>query len=677
MSEPPSVREPAVTAPADAAAPAATPKPRRSRARRILLVAGGLVLLLLVALVGGLFYLPQVELAGLASARLTASLGRNVTVESLRVTPGRSFAVTARGLRLDNLPGGTRPAMAEVASLTAEFDPRTLVTGPLVLRRAELEGVRVLLERGPDGTRNWRFGAAATSPPTTAPSGSPATATPAETAPAPTGRANFPALLDARVRDAEIVFRTRGGTALTTRIETGTVSADAPDAPVTLRIDGTYQGVPLRLEGLLESVLALRDASHPYGTTLRFSSGDTTLAFEGTMTDPVNVDGASGLLTLAAPSPTPLPRFAGLDEDFDGALDLSGVLEHRGGLWALTGAEGALNGDAVSIALLRLQEGGEGPPDTVTADVTFDRLDLNELIGREPGNREGGGEDRSADLPLALDARQDPVVEAKIAARELVYARLRATDARIAANLGQGRLEVERLELTTSGARVTASARAETAGEATRITATAATAAAPLDALRRAFGFGPLPVNGPVTAQIAVSGEGRSLNAAARGARVSAIVSMRGGSVSRSLFEAASTDIRRLFRDPRGNVPVNCLVAALDMRGGVGEVAPLRLRASAGIVTGEARFDLNRETLDLVIGSESTTTGTFALDVPVRVSGSFADPTVRPATWSGDGRARLSRADDVASLPPSLLAAARANPCFRSDAPGVTAPRRR
>ncbi|WP_376087873.1 hypothetical protein ACE7GA_15090 [Roseomonas sp. CCTCC AB2023176] len=208
------------------------------------------------------------------------------------------------------------------------------------------------------------------------------------------------------------------------------------------------------------------------------------------------------------------------------------------------------------------------------------------------------------------------------------------------------------------------------------MTANAAMASAPLDALRRTLGLGPLPLSGPVSAQVAVSGEGATLNAAARGARVSAIVAMRGGSVSRSLFEAASTDIRRLFRDPRGNVPVACLLAALDMRGGVGEVAPIRLRSSAGTVNGEARFDLNRDTLDLIIGSESTTTGTFALDIPMRVSGPFADPTARPANWSAEGRARLSRGDDLAPLPPALHAAARANPCFRTEAPGG-GPRRR
>ncbi|WP_376087870.1 hypothetical protein ACE7GA_15085 [Roseomonas sp. CCTCC AB2023176] len=386
--------------------------------------------------------LPRIELAGLAASRLSASLGRPVSIESLRVTPGRSLTVTARGLRLDNIPGGTRPAMAEAATVTTVLDPATLLGGPITVRRLEVQGLRLLLERAEDGTRNWRFHAAGE-----------------RAAPGTADRSWFPALLDARIRDGEVVFRTGRGRALTTRIETGSVTAESPGGPVTLRAEGTHDDVPLRLEALLESVLALRDADHPYGTTLRFASGDTTLTFEGTMTAPLDVDGASGLLTLSAPAPSPLPRFGGLRDDFDGALDVSGVLERQGDLWRLTGGEGALDGGAFRVTLLQLREGSGGAPDAVTADLAFDRLDLNDLIG---GAAEG--EERQADLPLSLDPAQDPVVDLRLGIRDLTYARLRATDLRLAGSLGPGKVEVERLELTTSGARITASGRAEGEG---------------------------------------------------------------------------------------------------------------------------------------------------------------------------------------------------------------------
>jgi len=69
--------------------------------------------------------------------------------------------------------------------------------------------------------------------------------------------------------------------------------------------------------------------------------------------------------------------------------------------------------------------------------------------------------------------------------------------------------------------------------------------------------------------------------------------------------------------------------------------------------------------LDLSIGSEAGTTSSYALDIPVRVSGTFAKPDVRPARWSGPGRAALASMDAVAQLPPVLQAVARRSGCSR------------
>jgi len=99
------------------------------------------------------------------------------------------------------------------------------------------------------------------------------------------------------------------------------------------------------------------------------------------------------------------------------------------------------------------------------------------------------------------------------------------------------------------------------------------------------------------------------------------------------------------------------------MRGGVGTVSPLRVRAADGTIAGMARFDLNRRWFDLTIGSEAKTTGFFALDIPVRVSGSFASPGVAPARWSDGGRALLAATDTVGHLPPGMRDLARRNPC--------------
>ena len=81
------------------------------------------------------------------------------------------------------------------------------------------------------------------------------------------------------------------------------------------------------------------------------------------------------------------------------------------------------------------------------------------------------------------------------------------------------------------------------------------------------------------------------------------------------------------------------------------------------MIAGSARFDLYRRVFDLTVGSEAQTTGALALDIPVRVHGSFGSPSVEPAQWSAEGRAQLARADDLSHLAPSLREMARRHPC--------------
>ena len=256
--------------------------------KRFAAIAFGLVGLLAAAGVAAFFVGGRVDLGPWAARRASAALGgRAVAVGALHVTPGRWIAVELQGLRIDNLPGGTRPAIATLDRLTAEVDALSLLHGPAVIRTLRIDGLSVLLERLADRTKNWRFG-------------------PETPHPGPPGRSWFPTLLDAQVRRSEVVFRTSGGTALVTKLDDATIRTASADQPVQLAVDGAYHGAPIQLRAELQPIAVLRDASVPYGTALHFASGDTTLDFNGTMTAPFDLDGARGVLSLSAPPPGPL-----------------------------------------------------------------------------------------------------------------------------------------------------------------------------------------------------------------------------------------------------------------------------------------------------------------------------------------------------------------------------------
>jgi uncharacterized protein involved in outer membrane biogenesis len=186
--------------------------------------------------------------------------------------------------------------------------------------------------------------------------------------------------------------------------------------------------------------------------------------------------------------------------------------------------------------------------------------------------------------------------------------------------------------------------------------------------LRKLLAAGDLPILGRIDGSALVEASGATLNQAARGARLSAVVAMDNGSISRRIIELASTDARAIFRKAPGMSPISCLVGVLDIRGGIGTLSPLRVRSADGTITGRGSFDIYRHQIDITIASEARTTSLFALDVPVRVNGSFAAPTIRPATLSPAGRAQLAAGDDVSRLLPSLQPFARRSPCLSARA---------
>lgn len=639
--------------------------------RRILIGLALAALLPVGLLLLGWVLLPRLDLAGLAAARAQSALGRPVAVASLRITPGRWLRLDLEGLRIDTIAGGTRPEMLRLGRAALELDLLSLLRGPPVLRGVAVEDLCLLLERTADRTPNWRFGPQ-----------QPATHGPPD-------RSGLPLLRDATLRNGEVLVRTSRGHLLRTRIDRASVrvedrAAEAA-APVLLRAEGAYNGVPVTLDGRLDSTAALRDAARPVATVLHLASGNTRLTFDGHMEDPFNLEGADGRAVLRAPTPEAILALAGAEAEFDASLALAGRLEHRGDLWRLSEAAGELAGEALIVREARFTEGQPGRPDAVALDLGFARLDLNGRLGSghradprsSPGSDPGSGPGQ-ADLPLSISAAPDPLLEARITVADLAYAGLDARDVAFHGALTPGRIAVQTFALTTAGARLRASGEVEAKGEGGEGGAVAAEVRledGEIETMRRALGLRALPVSGRLDGWVAVTAEGRTLNAAARGARVSAVLAMPGGRIAREVIEMGSTDIRLLFREARGTTPVSCLLAVLEMEAGRGEVAPLRVRSAEGTIAGTANFDLNRKQLDLVIGSLRRTTGFWALDIPVRVSGRFGDPSVLPARWSADGRARLAAADEVAPLPARLRDVARRNACYQATSIPAAPPR--
>lgn len=618
--------------------------------RRFLIIPALLAVLLLAAGFGAFLFVKNGDFGSFIAQKISENLGRKVEIESLRISPGRWIDVELRGVTLANLASGSHPEMLSLRNARAEVNAWSLLFAatPLV-RSVVVEGMTLRLEKVRHH-KNWHFGEKTAS----------------SSGDTPPDYHTLPTILDFQVKDSQVVIRTTSGKFLRTRIDHAHVSSDAANTTARMNASGSYNGLALTLIGNLGSFDALRRAPQAFPVQLNLKSGHTTMAFQGTATDPLNFNGVAGALTLHAPTPAVFVALAGEALDLHLDMELTGKFDHAGDDWKLSNIRGKINNDAFSGAILHLVEGEHGKPDHIRVDLAFTRLNLNRIIAGAPPP---GAADKHADIALRLDPKQDPVIDARVTVQELSYAKIHLTNSRFAGVLAANRIDVSEVSLSTLGAHITAQAHVQTIPAGTRITADVGMHDADIDALGRGFGVSALPLNGRINGRLAVSAEGRTVNTAAHQARVSAVISMLGGSVEKRVIELGSTDLRAAFRRADGHAPLNCLLGVLDMRAGVGQIAPLRIRAETGTIAGAGHFDIFRQTMDLTIGSQADTTNFFALDVPVRVHGRFDDPDFAPASWSSEGRAEMAAADNIAPLPPALRNFANQNPCLRRTGP--------
>jgi AsmA family protein len=605
------------------------------------LLNGIAALLVALAILGGAV-LPRHDLAGLAAREAGQRLGREIRVGSLHVRPGLETIVTLRDARLANIEGGSAPDMLRLAALDARIALRPLLRGEVELLDIQVQGLHLLLERTPDGRRNWRF------------RGDPA-GPPAPFTPEPPDRSGLPLLHALNVADSEIVFRTSSGRLLRTRLDQARLGADAPDQPLRLAIEGRWNEFAVAMTGRLGSAEQLRAGRTPFPMALAATSGDARLAFDGVSGDPLSFDRLDGRLHLRAARLGTVVALAGAEAPIAVPVELAGAFIRRDLLWRLTAAEGALDGAALTMPLLALEE---GRPDRVAVEAATARLDLRRLLPEGPGG------DEPFDLPMRDLHRPDPMLRARLSAGEVRHGAWQAREAALDLTMEQGGTRLDRLSLGLFGGQLVALAEVEAGAETGTLTAEARLDGAELEPLRVALALDPLPLRGRVEGRAGLRGSGATLREAVREAEAVVVLGMRQGSVERAVIEQASTDIQALFRRAEGFVPLTCLLGVVQIRAGQGTAAPLRLRATTGTVRAAVGFDLRRRLLEAVIRTRRETTGPLALDLPVRVTGSFDDPSFDLARLTPREEAWLAAAP-ARTLPAALRDFAAGNPCHR------------
>ena len=607
-----------------------------NQVKRFFQVLLGLLLLLLLLVGAGVVWLFNADLKDLAAKVASDALGRPVLADTLTIAWGNPLHVELINLRIANAAWGSTPQMITLARFSADVDLSSLWIGKPVYDHLRAEGLTVVLERDPQGVGNWKFGD------DSAQSGGFALI--------PKNRTQFPTLLDMALKDALITYRTYSGNVLRIKLDNLTIVSPGEDVPVTLKAAGAYNNTALALDAKTESFDKLRDADMPFGTAFALFGKTARLDFDGTMMEPLDFDGVDGDLQMTAEELDNLLASFGAEMTAAYPLVVNGHLTRKGDHWELTKAAGQLDQSDFTGKLI-LDEGNKGSPDRIATDLSFDMLDFNRLLVTDQ---------TTASKPMRLTALKDPgvILDAKVKAQQFLYGKIRLSDVTIAGSLGPGKMAITDLRFPFAGGRISASATV-----ADEVTAEASVEDVSADRLARELGAAAGDVTGKLDGRLALTMRGETIDTALQHNSGAAILSMTDGSIKRAILEQVSTDIRSLFRKKEGSAPVKCLGGILVLKDGIATLAPFRLRAKGATLQGGGTIDLRQGKLDLTAKSDRKSTGFFALDLPVRVSGTFDNIAAGLASDAKEAWVPPTVPDPAVLTAPIRDLAAR-NPCL-------------
>jgi uncharacterized protein involved in outer membrane biogenesis len=645
--------------------------------RRLAWIAAALVSLVLVGFAWNWDWtIPIVQ------ARLSAAIGRPVTIAHLHVQFGRVTQIVADEVTIANPPDWSAPTpSAPKTSKSVIFSPKaptpkaplpetsapqtpdnappflsvhtvTVKAGAwgyirghgLFLPLIELDQPSLLAAEAKDGTANYQLTTGAENP-----------------------RGTIVKIGDLHiVNGVAHVVVPRLKADFTAKIAS---IGEGDTARITADAKGTYASRPIAFHLVGGALLSLRGASHPWPVDIALTNGPTHITLTGTLLDPLAFKGADLRLQLSGPDMNLLEPLLGLPIPKTAAYQIVGQLDLDGlNKITLNNFTGHLGHSDIAGSIVEQPFGttdanGKAKP-VMTMDLHSNRVDLTDLSGfiggtpdkstaanATPVQRQEAANARTSSKVLADTPIDIPHLDwanihlhykaEHIQGRNMPLDTLTVVmdviDGAIAVHpisfsVGKGHL-LSNLHLTpTSGRNIHAKMDVHMQNldlshmmDATHF----------FEGAGSISGVGALEATGDSFASLLGRGNGQMKMA------------MSGGQLSAVLVDLTGLQFANALLSTLGiphQTQVKCFVGDLTLRRGVVDFNPLVLDTGEGITTVGGTVDMTNETIDLALKTDSKHFSIGSLPTALSVGGTFKNPTFRP------GAEAVARAGAIAGL---------------------------
>jgi AsmA family protein len=587
----------------------------------------GIVVVVFVAVIGaGAAYLSSLdvdEYRGEIAQAAQDLTGRALKLEGpLALSVSLTPTVSGEGISLANAPWGSRPQMLTLQRFEVQLQLLPLLFGDVQVNRLILIEPDILLETDAKGRANWIFQAPGEGK--------------GETAAADGGGA-IPNIGRLSIENGLLTYRD-GVSGEITKITLTAVEAEAKstDDPLQLTVQAAFNDMAVKLNGSLGPLKNAIGGDQPVqidltaqglGLTARIKG--SAKATTGALDARIDVSAAdlSGLRPLAGDA---VPANVGLK--FSAQAKAAGSKADLSDLSLVLGNSDLAGSFSVDTS---------GKLPMVTADLSGKRLDLVQLlppVDKDGASKKPTGKKTSRPgkvfpnqrLPLgvlkALDANM------KLSLAEVVAPDISLRDVSVAASLKKGRLSLKPISLTVAGSAVKLAASVDAGRKVPAVVFEMAASKLDLGRLLSEAKATDL-LHGTGNLSVKLAGRGQSVAAIAGSLNGDTKLLMNEGKVKTAAFDAAigglSAIAGMMSSETSEWTVLNCVASRFEIKKGIATSQVLLADTEYSTIVGEGSMDLGKETLAMKVSPQSKS-ATLNVAVPIKVGGTFAEPTFRP-----------------------------------------------
>lgn len=609
-----------------------------------------LAIVLLLAFWDWNWFKPIVERQVEARTGRSFEITGNLDVDRFGWTP----LVQIQGFRFGNASWSKEPVMAEAECLQLAIELKPLLFHREVrIPEIRLKKPRLRLEYGPNRAGNWTFGEPST------------------------GTTQYGALW---IDDGKLRFidaRNDTDIAVNVRSDLRDPSSQAP--PILADGGGQWQARKFKLDGRADAPLALRETTRPYRIDVHAYAGNTKAHARGTLLDPLRLRGFNLMFALSGPNLAELYPLIGLaipdspPYSFDGRLTREITPPSRtgtkdtGNIWHYNDFKGRL-GDSDLGGDASFETGRARP--ILVADLVSKRVDFKDLagfVGKKPTTNDTPAPATSRvlpDHPYELDKLRSMDANVKWKAQRINAPKLPLDDMDAHLFLDAGVLRLDPLNFGVASGDIRSTIRMDARESPIHTRA---------DIRARGLDLGKLipepdvmkDAIGRVGGDVRITGTGNSIARMLGTSNGEAQLGMGHGQISNLLMEFAGIDIAESLKfliEGDKRIPIRCAFGDFTVKDGVMQTRSLAFDSTDTIIVGEGNISLKDETLDLTLRPRPKDRSLFSFRAPLKVGGTFRDPSFRPDMKRVGLRAALALTLGNIAPPAALLATLELGP---------------